>query len=375
MRGRARRVPARVRGWARHSFREPSSGQCLGTGRVFHGGGAGRCRTVGKDAGMSFAFLASFPNPTLSTGSLPPLPPLSQVGSMSSNAVTSWWWLIGPSLTIIGTLVGAMLVRWVLHRAVDRIIGSAKARAASHESQTPRRARRILAQATMLNQERGTQRAATMGAVLKSTSTFVIFTLALLTVMATLGLPLGPLLASAGVVGVALGFGAQSLVKDFLSGIFMILEDQYGVGDVIDTGEAIGTVEDVTLRVTRLRDPSGIVWYVRNGEIVRIGNRSQGWSTAVVDIPVGYSESLETVLPLIRKVVHELDDSEDWKSRLLEEPVVAGVESMIGGVVTVRVIAKCAPTESFPVSREIRERVKTAFDQAGIQAPLILSLI
>jgi small conductance mechanosensitive channel len=190
--------------------------------------------------------------------------------------------------------------------------------------------------------------------------------------MAALGLPLGPLLASAGVAGVALGFGAQSLVKDFLSGIFMILEDQYGVGDVIDTGEAIGTVEDVTLRVTRLRDASGIVWYIRNGEIVRIGNRSQGWSTAVVDIPVGYSENLDVVLPLIREVAHDLDASEEWKTRLLEEPVVAGVESMTAGVVTVRVVAKCAPNENFPVSREIRERVKAAFDQAGIRAPVMM---
>jgi small conductance mechanosensitive channel len=229
----------------------------------------------------------------------------------------------------------------------------------------------MLAQATGLDEARKTQRAATMGAILKSTSTFVIFTLALLTVMATLGLPLGPLLASAG-GGVALGFGAQSLVKDFLSGIFMILEDQYGVGDVIDTGEAIGTVEDVTLRVTRLRDASGIVWYIRNGEIVRVGNRSQGWSTAVVDIPVGYDENLETVMPLIREVVQELDKAEEWKSRLIEEPVVAGVESMAGGVVTVRIIAKCAPNESFPVSREIRERVKAAFDQAGIRAPVVM---
>jgi small-conductance mechanosensitive channel len=145
------------------------------------------------------------------------------------------------------------------------------------------------------------------------------------------------------------------LVKDFLSGIFMILEDQYGVGDVIDTGEAIGTVEDVTLRVTRLRDSSGIVWYIRNGEIVRIGNRSQGWSTALVDIQVGYNESLDIVLPLIREVVHELDGAQEWATRLLEEPVVAGVESMTGGVVTVRIIAKCAPNENFPVSREIRE--------------------
>ena len=318
---------------------------------------------------MSFAFLASFPNPTLSKGLLPPLPPLGKVGSMTSDAVTSWWWLIGPSLTIIGTLVGAMLLRWVLHRAIDRVVGSAMTRAASRESQSPRRASRILAQATMLNQERGTQRAATMGAVLKSTSTFVIFTLALLTVMATLGLPLGPLLASAGVVGVALGFGAQSLVKDFLSGIFMILEDQYGVGDVIDTGEAIGTVEDVTLRVTKVRDASGVVWYIRNGEIVRIGNRSQGWSTAVVDIQVGYSESLDIVVPLIREVARQLNDAPEWTTRLLEEPVVAGVESMAGGVVTIRIIAKCAPNENFPVSREIRERVKAAFDAAGIRAP------
>jgi small conductance mechanosensitive channel len=295
--------------------------------------------------------------------------PHRAVPVLDAPQLGEWDWLIGPSLKITGTLVGALLLRWVLHRAIDRVVGTALNRAARHESQTPRRASRILAQATGLDQTRSTQRAGTMGAILKSTSTFVIFTMALLTVLAP-WVPLGPLLASAGVGGVALGFGAQSLVKDFLSGIFMILEDQYGVGDVIDAGEAVGTVEDVTLRVTRLRDASGIVWYVRNGEIIRIGNRSQGWSTALVDIPVGYDENLDTVLPLIREVVHELDASEEWTTRLLEEPVVAGVESMVGGVVTVRIIAKCAPNESFPVSREIRERVKAAFDQAGIRAPL-----
>jgi moderate conductance mechanosensitive channel len=317
-----------------------------------------RAEPVAKIAGMTFALLTS--------------PPNSASAAPTADAVIQWEGLVGPSLTIIGTLVGALLLRWVLHRAIDRAVGTALNRAARHDSQTPRRASRILAQATGLDEERKTQRAATMGAILKSTSTFVIVTVTLLTVMATVGMPLGPLLASAGVGGVALGFGAQSLVKDFLSGIFMILEDQYGVGDVIDTGEAIGTVEDVTLRVTRLRDLSGIVWYVRNGEIVRIGNRSQGWSTALVDIPVGYSENLDVVLPLIRAVVHELDESEEWTTRLLEEPVVAGVESMIGGVVTVRIIAKCAPNESFPVSREIRERVKAALDLAGIHAPHVM---
>jgi small conductance mechanosensitive channel len=294
----------------------------------------------------------------------------STLEETASTTVAQWWpQLIVPGLTIIGTLVGAVILRWVLHRAIDRVVAGATTRAAANASRAPRRSSRVLAQATGLNQARSTQRAATMGAVLKSTSTFVIATLALLTIMGTLGLPLGPLLASAGIVGVALGFGAQSLVRDFLSGIFMILEDQYGVGDVIDTGEAIGTVEDVTLRVTKLRDSSGIVWYIRNGEIIRIGNRSQGWSTAVVDIQVGYDESLDIVLPLIREVARDLDGATGWEDRLLEEPVVAGVESMAGGVMTIRITAKCAPNENFPVSREIRERVKAALDAAGIRPP------
>ena len=158
---------------------------------------------------------------------------------------------VAVALSIVGTVLGAVLLRWVLHRAIGRVVNSALARAARHQSQAPRRASRVLAQASGLDETRRTQRAATMGAVLASTSTFVIFAMALLTVMATLGLQLAPLLASAGVAGVALGFGAQSLVKDFLSGIFMIFEDQYGVGDVVDAGSASGTVEAVGLRVTR----------------------------------------------------------------------------------------------------------------------------
>jgi small-conductance mechanosensitive channel len=291
---------------------------------------------------------------------------LEQAGNA---VVVQWSGLITPALFIIATVVGAVVLRWVVHRAIDRLVGNALARAAAHENQTSHRASRVLSQATGLNEARRTQRASTMGAILKSTTTFFIFAIALLTIMATVGIQLAPLLASAGVVGVALAFGAQTLVKDVLAGIFMIIEDQYGVGDVIDTGEAIGTVEDVTLRVTRVRDGNGVVWYVRNGGIVRIGNQSQGWSTAVVDIQVGYSESLDVVLPLIRQVAHELDAAPEWTTRVLEEPVVAGVESMSGGVITIRIMAKCAPNESSSVSREIRGRVKAALDAAGIRAP------
>jgi small conductance mechanosensitive channel len=318
---------------------------------------------------MTFAPIATGPHQVLSVSLLPLLPPRSTLEEAVNKALTQWSPLIEPALKIIGMLVGAVVLRWVLHRAIDRLVNNALARAAARENQTPRRASRVLSQATGLSEARKTQRAATMGAILKSTATFFIFATALLTIMATLTVPLAPLLASASVGGIALAFGAQSLVKDVLAGIFMIIEDQYGVGDVIDTGEATGTVEDVTLRVTKVRDSSGVIWYVRNGGIVRIGNQSQGWSTAVVDIQVGYSESLDVVLPLIREVAHELDEAPEWTTRLLEEPVVAGVESMSGGVVTIRIIAKCAPNENFPVSREIRSRVKAALDAAGIRAP------
>lgn len=149
----------------------------------------------------------------------------------------------------------------------------------------------------------------------------------------------------------------------------MILEDQYGVGDIIDTGSTVGTVEEVSLRVTRLRDGSGVVWYIRNGEIVRIGNKSQGWSTATVDIAVDYSENLEKVIPVIRTVVDQVDQAPEWHDVLLEEPQVVGVESMSGGVVTIRIVVKTAPEQQYAISREIRERVKAAFDAHGIKAP------
>jgi small conductance mechanosensitive channel len=321
---------------------------------------------------MTFARLATDPDAVLSASFLRPPRAQNTLQDAGAAASVAWSWLTSPALKIIATViaavVAAVVLRWVLHRAIDRVVDKALARAAANESQTPHRASRVLSQATGLDEARKTQRAATMGAILKSTATFTIFAIVLLTVMAAVGVPLAPLLASAGVGGIALAFGAQSLVKDVLSGIFMIIEDQYGVGDVIDTGEAIGTVEDVTLRVTKVRDATGVVWYVRNGGITRIGNQSQGWSTAVVDIQVGYNENLDTVLPLIRAVAQEMNGEPEWASRLLEEPVVAGVESMTGVVVTIRIIAKCVPKENSPVSRHLRSRVKAALDAAGIRA-------
>ncbi|WP_018156448.1 mechanosensitive ion channel family protein [Demetria terragena] len=273
-------------------------------------------------------------------------------------------WFLGAPARILVIIVIAIAARWLIHRAIRRVV---------HQMERPAdggsRATRVLREAAGLDALRRRQRAATTGTVLKSTTTIVISAIAIITILGAVGIPIGPLMASAGVGGVALGFGAQSLVKDFLSGIFMIVEDQYGVGDIIDTGEAIGEVEEVTLRITRLRDANGVIWYVRNGEIIRIGNRSQGWSMAVIDVPVAYTESVEKVTSVLRGVVEHIRDEEPWDSRVLETPEVAGVENVSAGVMTMRIFAKCAANENFSVTREIREQSKEALDAAGIAGP------
>jgi small-conductance mechanosensitive channel len=285
-----------------------------------------------------------------------------------------WDWFLGAPLQVVVVVALGIVLRWLMLRSIGRVVRITLAKSDARRSREPGRVGRAgnaIAAAAGIDRERHRQRTLTMGSLLRSTVTFVVGLIVVLTVLGIVGINLAPLLATAGVGGVALGFGAQSLVKDFLSGIFMILEDQYGVGDVVDTGEAVGTVEEVSLRVTRLRDGSGVVWYIRNGEIVRIGNKSQGWSTAIVDLPVSYEEDLEKVIPLIRSVVHEMDQSPDWQSALLEEPNVVGVESITGSVVTIRVVAKTAPEQQYGVSREIRERVKVAFDSHGVKVPVM----
>ncbi|YAL84244.1 mechanosensitive ion channel family protein [Dermacoccaceae bacterium W4C1] len=306
-----------------------------------------------------------------SPASLTPASGDGAAASANSGSTGQGWsvdgiaeWLLHDGLTIAVVIVLAIVARFLAHRAINRVVASMQQRSTGSG-----RTGRMLREATGLDEERRRQRAATTGSVLRSAVTLVLAVVTILTVLGQLGVPLAPLLASAGVGGVALGFGAQSLVKDFLSGIFMIVEDQYGVGDVIDTGEVTGTVEEVSLRITRLRDADGVVWYIRNGEIVRVGNRSQGWSTAVVDIPVAYDQPVPRVTAALRLVAMHIREEEPWASRILETPQVAGIESVSGGVMTMRIIAKCAPNENFSVSRELRERSKIALDEAGIRAP------
>ena len=281
-------------------------------------------------------------------------------------------WAISKPLAILVVVLLAALTRWILHRVIDRITSRASDGVMPGSfglGKLGRSAEKRASSAQSIAAARHEQRAKAMGSLLKSISTGVIFAIAVVMVLSEVGVNIAPIIASAGIVGLAIGFGAQSLVKDFLSGIFMIFEDQYGVGDVIDAGEAIGTVEAVSLRVTRIRDINGTVWYVRNGEILRVGNMSQNWAQTVLDIQVAYSEDLHRVRQVLADVAHDMWEDEDYKGKIIEEPEVWGIQSLDADGVTIRVVLKTAPLQQWVVAREMRERIKARFDHEGIEIP------
>jgi small conductance mechanosensitive channel len=255
------------------------------------------------------------------------------------------------ALRIAFILVLALIVRAVVHRMIRKLTQRGANLGASR-----------LDTAHLLRGERRHQRAQALGSVLSNAASVIIFGIAGITIAGDLGVNLAPVLASAGVLGIAVGFGAQSLVRDFLAGIFMLLEDQYGVGDVIDAGEATGTVEAVSLRTTRLRDVSGIVWYVRNGTINRIGNKSQSWARAVIDFPVPYDHDLGRVRKLMKEVALQLWNEPRWHDLILEEPEIWGVELVYRDAVVMRLVAKTLPLRQWEVARELRARLKMALD-------------
>jgi small-conductance mechanosensitive channel len=262
--------------------------------------------------------------------------------------------LIGTPLAIVGLLLFGFVVRWVLHRLVARIARRAERGVLPERLDAAAVARRA-------------QRAETMAGVFQSVITVVVIAVVTTMILSEIGVNIAPIIASAGIIGIALGFGAQSLVKDFLSGIFIFMEDQYGVGDVVDLGEASGSVEAVTLRMTRLRDVNGTVWFVPNGEIVRVGNQSKNWSRAVVDVGVAYREDLARVQRVLREVAHDMWEDEDFKGVIIEEPEVTGVEMLAADSVTIRVLVKTAPLQQWGVARTLRQRIKSRFDHEGIE--------
>ena len=273
---------------------------------------------------------------------------------------------LSKTVQIALIVLGALVIRYYLHRLITQLTRS---NGRGPKLLRPLKERFGDTASLAAQSERRQQRALTLGSVLKSIVSFVIFGLAAMYLLQLLGVNLAPVLASAGVVGVAVAFGAQNLVRDFLSGMFMMVEDQYGVGDVVDLGEANGTVESVGLRVTTLRDLYGTVWYVRNGEIQRVGNSSQGFAYAVVDLPLAHRSNVQKAIEVATAVATDSAAKEPLAKDVLEAPQMLGVNQITSDTVTLRLTAKVRPGQQWAVQRRLRADIKRAYDEADIQPP------
>ena len=277
---------------------------------------------------------------------------------------------VGEALSPWVSAALIILVAFIANRIVRRIVR----RSVMHWEQAGRltvrgRSIRLLPESTSpIPTTRRHQRAQTIGRGIASLATIVLIVITIAWILAVFGVSAAALLTSAGLLGVALSFGAQNLLRDLIAGTFMIFEDQLGYGDVVDLGVASGTVEDVSLRTTRLRDVEGVVWHVPNGVIQRVGNRSQEWSRAVLDIPVSYNADIELAQQVIAETAHALSDDNEWQPRLLGAPEMLGVETFTIDTVTLRIAVRTEPTEQWRVARELRARIKLALDAAGIMS-------
>jgi small-conductance mechanosensitive channel len=276
--------------------------------------------------------------------------------------------ILGKPLRILLLIVVALVIRRIVHRLIERLadrIGTGRNGDAPEGAQDRPITAGLLGASTLLSTRREL-RARTLASLLKSITTVVVVLVLALMVLGELNYQLGPLLASAGVAGVALGIGCQSLVRDFVSGMFIIFEDQYGVGDSVTIGDTSGTVEAVNLRVTRIRDVKGTVWYVRNGEILKVGNQSQGWSRTVLDIAVGNEEDIARTRGALLEIGATLRDDPAFTHVIVGDPEVWGVEALGAEEFVLRLVVKTQPMQQWSVARELRRRIKEEFQKAGI---------
>ena len=286
-------------------------------------------------------------------------------------------WVVERPLRIVLILLVAWIIKRIAHRLVDRAVARLARQSENEHEERLEDAGKLdfgarAAKAINSIQERrarSAQRIETIAAVLKSLATALILAVAALLCLSELSIDLAPLIAGAGIAGLAVGFGAQSLVKDFLAGMFILVEDQFGVGDIVDVGDTSGTIEKVSLRTTTLRDVSGTVWTVPNGEIHRTANFSQLWSRAILDIGVSYDTDIDHASEIMKAVADELWRENNPDATILEEPSVWGVQELGNDAVVIRLVVKTDPSEQWGVGRILRARIKKAFDEAGIEIP------
>jgi small conductance mechanosensitive channel len=275
-------------------------------------------------------------------------------------------WVIGKPLSVL-LILG---VAWVVVRIVRRIVRNAVFKFILVDRDAATRALQrvgVAKGAVTLDDPRRSARATSIASVVTSTVAVLIWVVATLLILGELGIDLAPLIAGAGIAGIALGFGAQNLVKDCVAGLFMLIEDQYGIGDSVDLGVANGAVERITLRTTVLRGQDGTVWHVPNGEIRRVGNRSKVYSVAVLDVLVAYDADLATTRQVLHDVATAVTESDDFAGDVLNAPELLGVEDVKPEGVTLRLLVKTNPGAQFRLQRALREEVKLGLDAAGVE--------
>jgi len=275
--------------------------------------------------------------------------------------------LLAAAGIIVGAIVLAWLLRFVIHRIVTRIVSGAKSKANVDDTQALER--------SPLSAMRLVQRTRTLGSILQNIVNVSLGIVAILLVVNQLAPnALGSFALLSAAIGAGLGFGAQNIVKDVLNGIFIVAEDQVGIGDVVDLGLATGIVEYVSVRITHVRDVNGTLWYVRNGEITRIGNMSQGWSRVIIDLAVPTDADIGQVEKAMHDAAKSIFKDHKWRSRVLEQPEVWGLESITGDALVIRVVMKTRANAKDDVARELRMRLKHAMDELGVTLPSMNSI-
>ncbi|MDL9979562.1 mechanosensitive ion channel family protein [Microbacterium sp. ASV49] len=281
-------------------------------------------------------------------------------------------WGVGSNLVqVVAIIVVTILIVWILHvvirKIVRRIVSSAKNKANVDDTQALER--------SPLASVRLVQRTRTLGSILKNIVNVTAVIIAILLIVNVLApTALGSLTLLTAAIGAGLGFGAQNIVKDVLNGIFIVAEDQIGIGDVVDVGLATGIVESVSVRITQVRDVNGTLWYVRNGEITRIGNMSLGWSRVIVDLAVPTDSDIDEVEKAMLVTAKSIAKDPKWRTRVIEEPEIWGLESISGDALVIRLVMKTRAGAKDDVARELRMRLKHAIDELGLKLPQLNSI-
>lgn len=276
--------------------------------------------------------------------------------------------LVSIALIIVGAFIAAWVMHFVIRRVVNQIVSGVKKNQGAEDTQA--------LNVSPLAAVRLVQRTRTLGTVLGNIVNVTVVIVAIVLVVNQIDEKIiGSLALLTAALGAGLGFGAQNIVKDVLNGLFMVMEDQLGVGDVVDLGPATGVVERVGIRITQVRDVNGTLWFVRNGEILRVGNMSQGWARVIIDLAVPYDADVEAVQDRMLDAASSLAQDPKWRSRILERPELWGIESISEEALVIRLVMKTRPPAKDDVARELRTRLKAATDEMGIQLPTLKSVV